>query len=437
MNDALSIRIEWLDAPDVSAPELAATWARYEVWVGGQCVTQVETDDGTIRRSVYGSVYPLAEWIATNWWLLTAHVRPSAIDARYWTWANVDGYEWLAWHNLRGSGDGMAWPDLTLVPEGGMTRVRWTSDRAKVYRRLRFISAGDSWARSADIRDALATFVENVLDRLAEQDLLKTSLRDDWDAIGSADVDESEFCDAAARLGLDPYAVDQRLAEQIVELSSSLPEDLAGDFFDSADAGSLATAASWLAKSVGLAGRAAQKARHELGELWDVVGSVTGGTSDVERPWVTGYAMARAVRQALEVPVTQHLDLAPWVGRSTVSAPSAGIQGAVAVDSARCGMVLGGEPLSPVFGAARALGRALLRPAERRFILSAAHRDDERVARAFAAELLAPAAGIREMLSALGKQDDSALDAVARRYGVSPLVIRHQFDNQLAMHAAS
>jgi hypothetical protein len=43
-----------------------------------------------------------------------------------------------------------------------------------------------------------------------------------------------------------------------------------------------------------------------------------------------------------------------------------------------------------------------------------------------------PADGIRQALAALGgRLDDGVLDAVARRFGVSPLVIRHQYENQL------
>ncbi|CAJ58934.1 MULTISPECIES: hypothetical protein [Frankia] len=92
MSDGIELRIEWIDAPGVRAPEPAATWARYELWVGGRCVTQVEEPDGTFRRSVYGSVYPLAEWIATNWWPLTGHIRPSAIRSEHWTWSNLRRY---------------------------------------------------------------------------------------------------------------------------------------------------------------------------------------------------------------------------------------------------------------------------------------------------------------------------------------------------------
>lgn len=76
MSTSLEFRIEWLDAPGVRAPELAATWARYQIWVNGRCVTQVEEPGGMFRQSVFGSLYPLAEWIASNWWFLIGHVRP-------------------------------------------------------------------------------------------------------------------------------------------------------------------------------------------------------------------------------------------------------------------------------------------------------------------------------------------------------------------------
>jgi Zn-dependent peptidase ImmA (M78 family) len=84
------------------------------------------------------------------------------------------------------------------------------------------------------------------------------------------------------------------------------------------------------------------------------------------------------------------------------------------------------------FGEARALGRVLARPQQRIFVLSAARGYFERLAGAFAAELLAPAEGIREYLDALGERTDAAFDAVAGRYEVSPLLIQHQYDNQLA-----
>jgi hypothetical protein len=132
----------------------------------------------------------------------------------------------------------------------------------------------------------------------------------------------------------------------------------------------------------------------------------------------------------LQVPAVQRFDVAPWVGTTVAGTSSAGIQGVAAIHDDRCGLVASDSRLNH-FRQARALGRTLLNPEQRSFVLSAARGYEERVARAFAAELLAPAEGIRQALAEFGRHDDAALEAVAQRFRVSPLVVRHQYDNQL------
>ena len=185
MSDAFGVRLEWLDAPGVSTPELGSTWARYEIWIGDRCATQVEDSDGMFRRSVYGSLYPLAEWVAANWWVLGHDIRPSAVDSRYWTWPSVRAQPWLAHHNLRAAGDGMAWPNLTLVSEGNITRAVWVPDRDRTLGPVRFVSVGEAWARSEEVTEGLAKLVDHVLDRLAEAGLPKTRLSEEWTEIAT------------------------------------------------------------------------------------------------------------------------------------------------------------------------------------------------------------------------------------------------------------
>ncbi|HUY51931.1 MAG TPA: hypothetical protein VMV92_40565 [Streptosporangiaceae bacterium] len=436
MSTIFELRIEWLDAPGVSTSELAATWARYEIWVGNRCVTQVETADGTFRRSVFGSLYPLAEWIASNWWVLTSHIRPSAIDTRYWTWPNVRTYPWLTQHNFRGAGDGMAWPDLTLVPEGAITRIVWAPDTERPLGPISFASGGGALVRAEEAKQGLVRLVDNVLDRLAEEGLPKTRLAEEWTAVAKADHDEQEFCSMVARLGLDPYSVNDQTAADVIAIASRLPGELVEDFFDTADASALIEAAEWTRRATAIAERASSKASLSLQPLYDAVAShVEEPAVEIERPWETGYAMARRVRHELGVSNTDRFDTTPWVGVSDTSAPSNGIQGLTTVRQGRCGLVLGDLRLgrsANSFGKARALGRVLARPQQHSFVLSAARGHDERVARAFAAELLAPAEGIRQSLDVMGKHDDVALEAVARYFRVSPLLVRYQYDNQIA-----
>lgn len=430
MTDPFEIRVEWLDAAEVVTPELAATWARYEVWAGGRCATYVEPGKGAIRRSVFGSVYPLAEWIAANWWTLNHHLRPTAVDQREWSWHNVRMHGWLRQHNMRAAGDGMAWPDLTLVPEGTVSHVVWVGDDSRSRRPVRFSASGHALMRADHLRDGLASFVVQVMTRLEEAGLPDTGLRRDWDAIASADEDEREYCAAVARLGFDPYAVDESLTQAVMETVPSLPGHLVGDFLDSADPQALREASVWLRRASESARRASSKATHDLSPIGEAIRSI-----DLREPtpWEHGYSLARQVRSLLNQEQSEPFAINQWVGLAVSSANSYGLVGVSAVVDNRCGLTLGASrsSSSEAFSRARALGRVIAGSDQREFLLTRACGEQERVAGAFAAELLAPAAGIHAMLDALGSRDDAVLEAIAKRYSVSPLLVRHQYENQI------
>ncbi len=97
LSDAgLQLLVDWERAEGVTSAALAATWCRLEIRVADRIVTAVEDRrTSSMRRAVYTSAYPLAEWIAENWWLLRAHVRPSAVPRESWTWPRVTLQPWL------------------------------------------------------------------------------------------------------------------------------------------------------------------------------------------------------------------------------------------------------------------------------------------------------------------------------------------------------
>jgi hypothetical protein len=328
----------------------------------------------------------------------------------------------------------MAWPDLTLVAEGPTTRIVWAPDKADHFRPIRFASSGGAVLCTPDVLDGLARIVDHVLGRLAEEGRPKTRLAEEWEAIARSDDDEREFCRTAARLGLDPYSISDQMATEIIDVASSLPDELAADFFDNAEPSLVTQAARWTSRALSRADKAARKAREILQPLYEATGGAAKSALTAEKPWAVGYAMARQVRREVGVQDTDRFDPSPWLGVGDIKAPSGGIQGIATVEEGRCGLVLGDPrpPTTGLFRRARAMGRVLARPQQHSFVLSAARSHDERVAGAFAAELLAPAEGIRKSLDALGKHDEAALEAVAWHFDVSPLLVRHQFDNQLA-----
>ena len=94
---------------------------------------------------------------------------------------------------------------------------------------------------------------------------------------------------------------------------------------------------------------------------------------------------------------------------------------AVVVAPADCGFT------QERFRLARALFLHHFAAAQGRRLVTAAHTWDQRASRAFAAELLAPAAALaRHVGTRISLRD---IDELAEEYQVSPLVIEHQIEN--------
>jgi hypothetical protein len=426
---ALDIRVEWEPAPGVKTPELAETWARLAIWADGRCITSIEDRAGAFRRSVYTSAYPLAEWIAFNWWALTSEIRPSAIAHRVWSWANIADHQWLSRHNLRAAGNGMPWPDLTLVAEGSLTHAVWRAGPGLANQPVSFVSDGHAFLRTEETVEELARFVDQTIDRLRDAGVADTLLSKEWQAIREADDEESEFARAAARLGLDPYSMDEDARLDLLNLAEKISPPLLDEFLDSTDPEQFAIGLDWL-------DRARVRARSLRGAglmVPDVMTERMDLGKSGEAPWERGYAAARLLRESLGVAWTAPVDVGALVPR-TIVPRSGGIRGLAVTDEDRHIALILPEK-APVtttrFSQARALGLLVFGGDRQEFLLDPARSDLSKQSRAFAAELLAPAGGIAEMMATLPSETDAAFDAVAKRYEASPLLVRRQYENQL------
>jgi hypothetical protein len=432
-DSGLRLRWEWEPAPSVRAPEYRATWARIEISVGPERVTLVEDrESGSSRRSIYGPLYPLAEWAAYHWWFLRADARP----ARNVDVGRPDRYppRDVRRHSLRGSGDGFLWPNLLIIPEGKSKRLIWQRDHAQVdgQRPIRFLSDGETLVDGASVELELERLISAVLTRLAEQGVHGTTLEKEWGAVQAAEPDEVEFCLAAARLGLDPYSEAEPYQDLIVRAAAELQGDILGDFYDAVEPDSLAASLDWINEArseVGFSQRRTDAVRLRE-DLW--AGATT--PPPVDRAWERGWAQARAVRRALGLPDTERFSLEPYivnVGRRPAD-PGLRAFGGAAEGFGPVALTVPGLPATASrFTLSRALWHYLWE-SEPFFLVTTAYTDRQKVERAFAAELLAPAAGIGGLLGGpplVAIQDD--IEEIAVRYQVSPMVIKHQLENQL------
>ena len=189
----LSFEIDWVDAEGIGGPELAATWASLRIRAGSSTLTRVlDSRAKTVREFVYVPLYPLAEWLASNWWFLFHEYENPAKEG---------DPDFQRRHALGTSREGYAFPNLEIVPSGARTRLAWDR-RPSPWTRVEFLEQGDTWVDSSELRETCSDLVDRVIRRLVSLGVDETFLQEEWTAIQTTDGEESKFCRGRRRTGL-------------------------------------------------------------------------------------------------------------------------------------------------------------------------------------------------------------------------------------------
>lgn len=424
--ESLSFEWEWEPAESIRTPELSATFARLNVSVGDEDVTLVEDRSSrSSRRSIYVALYPLAEWIAFNWWSLLYDSRPSK-DLE----SGAAGP-----HSVRASGDGFIWPNITIVPEGRNTRVAWRSDKGESRTTpTRYLMTGEALVDAAEIEYELANLVEATIRRLREMDVQGSRLELEWNAIRSLDKEEADFCAAVAKLGLDPFGDGTKCEDQVLQAADRLGQTPAlEDFLNSVTIGQFDESLTWVEES--LRRVRAERLSAEAPEIILRQVIQKARIPSFDHPWQEGWRQATAARRALEIETEKPFQLDSYLRELSVPVRDRELLAVgQAGDDASPLVVIGrGRRTSAKrFTMARALWRHVGSPSEGPFLISNAYTEVQRIERAFAAELLAPAEGIASLLEvdpSEAQQED--LESIADCFDVSVVVVQHQLENQL------
>jgi hypothetical protein len=437
----MKFEFEWEEAPGVRDEVLAATWARLDLKVGDAYASEaINVRSRSRQTSIYGSLFPLAEWLVENWWHLLYEPPPRfPVPGGRPALPAMRG--WVQRHNLLVARDGGALPDLTIARDGSDIILQWDADPVTdAGSRLRFVGRGSEWVTAADFEESIQHVVEAVLARVSERldgkEVVERMI-EAWTAIRDADADPAEkaLCRSLAILGVDPYDPDEAtnaLVEVVRRSLADLPEDLHTDLFEGSDPGSLSADLDWIEKS-----------REELLPV------VNGGDFPTIEPAPTslpphdaGYLAARRVRsEILSLPADEPIpDLLSaftarlgWAADCTRSAPGqTRLDGLVGLDVADSAPVLVISSARSKPGERFRLARAAYFPVTRNLgrsarLLSGSATPPQRASRAFAAELLAPAAALKKRV--FGRLSDHDLEELAQEFFVSSQVITHQIEN--------
>ncbi len=415
------IRWEWEPGQMVRTPEHHATWARIELLVGDDCLTLVEDRDSrSSRRSIFAPLYPLAEWIAYNWWFLVAHSRPASgrTDHR---------------HSVRSAGDGFVWPRLEILPEGHATKLRWTRDRNfDEFSPIKYLTEGEATVDNDSVWQTLRHVVISVLNRLKERNVTGTPLEKEWLSLDELSSEERDYCIAAAQLGLDPFAEADGYETAILGAAEKLSEELLPDFFDAVHVDRIVPAVDWITNATAKASGSTTERLEFIRTARDALRSQC--VVDETIPYLVGWQQARVVRDALGLAPDDRLAIDQYVSRQSLPGVDPSLQAVGVANTDAVPTVVLGRPTNES-GSRFILGRALWRRLatdQHSFLITTAYASRQKIERAFAAELLAPAVGIEVVLEI--PPDETVpedLGDVAEHFGVSTILVDHQIVNQL------
>ena len=405
---------EWLEDGVSASAELRATDCFLDVFVGERRVSRfVDNRTDRAHGRVVMPAYPPAEGIARHWWSLVA--------GRTRTF------------RLRSVRDGFALPDVRLEPDGRFIDVcaepfEYDNPPVSFTGRSRERIAIGVFERD------MGAFIDATLERLSEEGVADSWLRERWNAIGESqeNADELAFCEAAGALGLDPYLCTDEEAT-LVEMASgpfagdALPEFLAGCALDG-----IRTALHWVDEA-----EAALGARAALPDLPDIAPAVRqrlAANAVEERAWEVGYQAAAACRERIDLPMTHALpepsEIAGLFGaRRFEICPNRvpGLRAEVNGAEAHPRVVVAGPsayPASANFATMRAIGDYLVFGSPGRAPVNDTYSYRQAVGRAFAAEMLAPAEIIVEM-----RDGGMRVEEIAAERNVSEMTVMHHLEN--------
>ena len=427
----MKFQIDWQPQGPNVAPEEGATIADLRIYIGGgnACANERPRRSGkgatanrNVRRSECAtvSVYPLAAEIAFNWWHLFG-----ARDAKL---------------QLADGRDGYAVPDVQLAFDG-LEFNACCQPLAYDNPDVRFTHRGTERLTKAEAESALTEFVECVRDRLADANVGDSGLQLRWERVQRSreSVDESAFCEAAGALGLDPYGIDDAVADSI---------ENAGAWFHGEP---LLELLSGLCRVVN---RSRASTKHVLAWLREAesrsadrtllpaIDDLRDGMADMrhaaagEMSWCVGYRCAREARRRLNIGTAERFSVSTLAARlggpgfAIAEGSVAGLRAVVAKPAEThvhlCKAGSRYAPSTELFALGRAVGDAVTNPLAERSAVNDLHEAVRQAAsRAFGAEFLAPIDGIRSM-----QDDGMSHSEIAADFCVSKEVVERQLQNQ-------
>lgn len=358
------------------------------------------------------SAYPLALWLASNWWRLRWEPTVAPLSS-----------DWRMSHEMPAAGFGYLWPALRFESDGENVLITCTPSPDTSTEPVRFLSHFSVAIPGRAFEHAIERFINTVIARLGS---LQTDLQSLWDFVNRERADKNT-------------ARERRLEAQLGFDAGESPAGLLSEFHALEE--SIGTAAMEevapicagdnpirkLREIEALAGSQGILAQPQVPKLEQMPASTP--------PWERGWVAARRWRSDLRwngAPVDDSaladlLSIGQLLDHQTVIASPLGLAVRESQGNSRLHFRKR-HRLGRRFEAARFLAEHALAPNTDSWLpITDARTARQKAQRAFASEFLCPAESLNAFLA--GDFTDDNIEAAADYFQVSEIVVRRQLIN--------
>lgn len=435
--DKFAITCQWLDQDCDTAMDAAL--CALKIAVADHVLTRnISCEDGAISETAVVSAWPLAAWLADNWWRLLYETGSGG----NWFQKPYLSLEWKTAHSLIAADYGFQWPNIQFVSDAGNVSVKMWPDKKSDVRLARYDGQyNDLVVGRQAFADGILEFLQCSSEHLKGRyaaDPLRELIEQLFIEIDDESIAEYRMIEAMT--GYNP----DEAPEDVIKYGREIINKFGMPFFrDIASAinRSFLPGANPVESLENIIDAAAQVDLYGVKGKFDLDLPFEASETVYCLPWQYGGDMARKLREKLGMDANAKIDtsiLRDWFSISENdfrNAPSNGENGICHFEDEKLCFRFANESSwqysqNRRFFLAR-LVAALLenRQQNKWFAIGPGATWDQKMQRAFAVELLAPFEGIKQSLHAPQRIDRVMAERLAKHYDVSLLTIINSLAN--------
>ncbi len=434
----IKFQYHWHDGEGIEGPEFQTTYAALCIEFDDQVLTETKNiKTKTTSEWINIPLYPLAEWVALNWWFLKGEV----FNLKKASFNNYNER-----HNIFFAQEGYALPSLTMRPSGNSVELIWER-YSPAYNNLEFINSGRGTVSQEQLFEGFSDLIEGVINRLIQNNIHDTILQREWEAISNTFKEEEEFCVLAASIGLDPYDLSDHKKNLILQAHKKLPGPLVSEFFTICRERKIEADTKVVLKALEkIHNKTVSDNKETIAPLQKIREDLMGqqNIKPTSEPWVTGYEAAKTLRRKLKLNGEVLVELNDL--EKAIRLPKNELDQYVEYDaqlpetlqvvaglnkSDHPGFIFREKKTASAgkkFLLTRSLYNYFFESSSDPYLITFSHTDLQKKNRAFAAEFLVPANTLKKKVKK-GTISEEEIGELAEEMNVSTMLVGHQIEN--------